>query len=85
VVIFGCVLGSSVTYYWLHQADYVANGEIVDLVVIIIRFTLMILRFLFTAIRAYKRKKIEEGLDLEIELSTVIAPENSDNPKANLD
>lgn len=79
------MLGSSVTYYWLHQAEYVVNGEIVDLVVIIIRFLLMILRFAFTAVRAYKRKKIEEGLDLQIEISSVINLKNSDNPKASLE
>lgn len=79
------MLGSSVSYYWLHQAEWTSNGEIVDLIVIIIRFLLMILRFAFTAVRAYKRKKIEEGLDLEIELSPVDIQKNSHNLKVTQD
>jgi hypothetical protein len=71
------VLGSSISYYWLHQAEYTIHGEIVDRGIIIIRFLLMILRFAFTAVRAYKRKKIEDGLDLKIELSPVDVPKKS--------
>lgn len=36
----------------------------------------MIMRFTFTTIRAYKRRKIEEGLDLEIEMAGNQDPEN---------
>jgi hypothetical protein len=79
------VLGSSISYYWLHEAEITAHGEIVDLVVIIIRFLLMILRFAFTAVRAYKRKKIEEGLDLEIQLSSVDVQKNYPNLKVTQD